>query len=391
MSNRVLNELSFDAWGTPKVVNNTSLLHGMFTYNVPVTKWYESINGVEQPSIVNSTSVDGKLNVASGPTQDNATYLRTFRNTRYEPNRGYHYAISAFLPNPEGNGIRRWGYFTAESGAFFELTSEGLFHVVRTTKQSVTNDDRTKIDTRGIDLSKGHLYDIQMQWRGVGNYKFFIDQKLVGEKKYLATRVDTTSFNPSTPIAFESINKGDNVSIECGCVDISTEGGSDKGLTYGSVSVNNDNGQVAISDFNIPIIAIRSKVLLNGLINTRDVLALLATAYADQRSVFRVWATRDFSAITENDQTWSDFGDGALEYIVYDTPDVTTPMTFDTSKAELVFGCRVDQDQSYSTSAIFEGRTDIYQTPGQMFVFTMHRENGGNALVGVTYEFAEAI
>ena len=52
--------------------------------------------------------------------------------------------------------------------------------------------------------------------------------------------------------------------------------------------------------------------------------------------------------------TWVDFRDGHLEYIEYDNPDVTTPLTFDTAKAELIFSSRVDQDQSYTTSALFE-------------------------------------
>jgi hypothetical protein len=66
-------------------------------------------------------------------------------------------------------------------------------------------------------------------------------------------------------------------------------------------------------------------------------------------------------------------------------------MAFDTSKAQLIFGARIDQDQSYSTSALFEGRTEIYQTPGDIFIFTVHRETGGSTSVGITYEFAEAI
>ena len=66
-------------------------------------------------------------------------------------------------------------------------------------------------------------------------------------------------------------------------------------------------------------------------------------------------------------------------------------MTFNTSKAELVFTCRVNLDDTYATSALFEGRTEVWQTPGDMFVFTMHRETGAGMNAGVTYEFAEEI
>jgi len=392
--NLATNDMGRTAWGIPKVSRDNSIIHGMFTYNVPVTEWYETVNDVIQATFANSSSIDGKLHVESGATLNDNTYLRTFRNPRYEPNRGYYYAISAFLPSPTGDGIRRWGYFTAESGAFFELRSTGLYSILRTTKLTVTKDVEELINTDDFDLSKGNLFDIQMQWRGVGGYKFYINQILVKTVNSVGTMTDLTIFNPANPIAFECENLGDNVVIECGCVDVSSEGGSEDGKTYGSIGMTSESGQVAISgpnNYNVPIIATRNKMTFNGLINTRDILALLATGYADQRSMLRIWATRDITAITENDQTWTDFGDGHLEFITYDQPDVTTPMTFDTTKATLIFGSRVDQDQSYSTSALFEGRTSIYQTPGDMFIFTMHRETGGSANVGITYEFAQEI
>lgn len=181
------------------------------------------------------------------------------------------------------------------------------------------------------------------------------------------------------------------MALEAGCVDVSAEGGKENGKTYGSVGTSTESGSIAVSGFNNPVIVVRNKRDFGTLLNTRDMVALLATAYGDQRCVFRVWATRDETAITLNDQSWSDFRDAHVDYIEYDNPNVATPMTFDTSKATLVFTSRVDQDQSYSTSALFEGRTSINQTPGDIFIFTIHRETGGSANVGVSYEFAEAI
>lgn len=387
------NDLAYDAWGRPKMVKDDSLFHGMFTYNVPVTTWYETINGVVAPT-TNCTSVDGALCVTAGATLNDDTYLRSYRNPRYEPNRGSIYSTAGWIVNPTALMTREFGTFTAESGVFFKLKSGGtLVGVVRTTTSGggTVDDEITLNIPAGVDLSKGNVFDIQYQWRGVGNYKFFLNLQEVGNSNYLGTLTQLSMFNPALPVAWNSINLGDNDPMYFGCVDVTSEGGKNNGKTYGSVSIDNQSGQVAIAGWNVPIIAIRSKTTVGGLINTRDTLALLANAYSDQRSMIRVWATRDSTAITVNDQSWVDYGDGHLEYIQYDNPNVVTPMTFDTAKATLIFGSRVNQDEAYHTSALFQGRTEIYQTPGETFVFTMHRETGASCNVGVTYEFAEAI
>lgn len=397
---QTVKSLSTDSWAKLKTVHDESILHGMFTFNVPITKWKESINGVEQLSFAHASSVDGKLSLSSG-TLNQKIKLDTYRNPRYEPNRGHLYATSIFLPNPSALAQRTFGVFTEEAGVGFRLRSGNLYAVIRTTVSSVTTDSEFAISLpAGADLSKGNTFDIQFQWRGVGDYYFFFNQRVVLALGFLGELDELSMFNPAAPIAFECINQGGAATIECGCVDVSSEGGKDNGKTYGSISINNNTGSVVVAAaptaYNVPVMVVRNKKTVGGLINTRDVLALLATAYADQRSIFRVWATRDETAITLNDQVWTDFGDGHLERIIYTlTPDgtgtVATPMTFDTTKAELIFGCRVSVDESYATSALFEGRTEIYQTPGDIFIFTLHRETGGAVSGGVTYEFAEAI
>jgi len=81
------NELGYDAWGRLKAVNDDSLFHGMFTYNVPVSTWYEAINGVVGAT-TNCTSEDGALKVTAGATLNDDTYLRCYLYPRDEPNRG---------------------------------------------------------------------------------------------------------------------------------------------------------------------------------------------------------------------------------------------------------------------------------------------------------------
>jgi hypothetical protein len=129
--------------------------------------------------------------------------------------------------------------------------------------------------------------------------------------------------------------------------------------------------------------------MIGSLINTRDTLPTKLIAYGDQKAVFKMWFTRDFTAITDNAQTWSDYGDGHLEYVVYD-PDVTS-MTFDTAKADSFFATRVNLDDHYSSSLIEDGGSNFWLSPGDMIVLTMHRENGGSMNAGATLTFGEEI
>lgn len=399
--------ISLDAWAVQKTVQDESLLHGMFTFEVPQEYWKESINRVEQTDFINADSIDGELVLSSNGILNDSIVLDTFRNPRYQPNRGYRHAVSLMLDGPTLRGIRRWGSGTEECGLFFELEGDGVGYelrlVSRTTIGGITIDTPNTIPASllplNFDPEMGNIYDVQAQMRMVGDFRAFIGSEATGVSqevlhvKNLNKLVKLSLFNPAFPLFYECINKGDDVTIRSGCVDISSEGGQRPKGFYGSTTIDNESGQITISGFNVPVMVVKNRMSVpgSGLRNTRDAIALVATAYSNAQSIFRVWATRDETAITLNDQTWVPFRDGNLEYIQYDNPDVATPITFDTTKADLIFGARVNANADFATSALFEERSDVFHTPGDIFIFTVHRENGGQAIVGATYEFAEEV
>lgn len=387
------NDLGKDAWGRPKTITDLSLFHGMFTFNVPLPTWYETINGSITSGVpTNCTSFDGALKVVAGATLADDTYLRSFRNPRYQPNRGALYSTAGWIENPTALMTREWGTFTAESGAFFRLKSGGtLVGVVRTTTTAsgTVETEYPLTIPAGVDFSKGNVFDIQYQWRGVGNYKWFINLTEVADSETLGTLTDLSMWNPALPVAWNSINGGDNDPMYFGCVDVTSEGGEINGLTYGSVSNDNESGEVAFSGYNQPVLALRSKLSVGGFINTRDALALAATFYCNEKGIVRVWNTRDFTAITPGNSSWEDFGDGHLEVIK--RAETGGTMTFDTAKAVLTFGARVAKENTFDTSAVYGGVARVFITPGDMLVFTLHRETGGGTTGGATLEFAESI
>lgn len=387
------NDLGYDAWGRLKTVSDKSLFSGLFTFNVPVSKWKEVINGTEQTSFTYATSVDGKLNLVSNGTLDDEVVLDSYQNPRYEANRGHLYSTAGYLPSPTAEGIREWGLFTSEAGCFFRLTSTGLYAVIRTTVTGTgVIENAQLIDITDLDLSKGNTYDIQFQWRGVGNYVFLINLKEVYTFKNLGKTTYLSIWNPALPIAFKCINKGADVTINIGCVDVTTEGGNGNGTTYGSVAVPTVTNDVALTGFNCPCLVVHNKsTLADGRRNTRDITALLLTAWSDSKGVIKVWYTRDTTAITLNDQSFTDYGDGHLEYIWYDNPNVTTPISFDTAKATQSFGARLQADVTYETDPVFGEETEIGIYPGDYLIFTIHKDNGGPCNGGVCFEFAEKI
>lgn len=387
-----IGDLTLDAWGRSKAITDLSKFHGMFTHSIPISNWYESFNGVELATFDGATSVNSKMRLTSN---GGTTKLQSFTHPRYEPNRGALYSISAFLPNKEAIGTRDFGIFTAESGAFFRLRDGKLYACRRTTVDAVTTTYEEEIENVLVDLEKGNIFDIQMQWRGVGNLFFYINDhlrsvnNLVHVMENVNKNTELSINNPSLPLAFECVKDVDDVVIECGCVDITSEGGTNESGTYGSISTTTKSGSVKISGYNQLIVAVRSLKEFNSLINTRGIKNLTFTGYADQRSLMRIWTTRDVTAISDGTQLWTPFREGNLEYIEHG--EAGTEPTIDIAKAELQFTARIDQDQSFSSSAVFNDITELLLTPGDIIIFTMHRENGLAVNAGVTYEFAEAI
>lgn len=397
---------ALDAWARLKTITDHSLLHGMFTNGVPTAFWMEQSDDVEQTARTNLTGAGGLLVLTSGVTLNHRAGARTYRSGRYEPNRGQLYAASILLPNPTAAGKRRFGIFTAENGLFFERRADGLYACRRTTPNGGPTENYSEKITlpstfpSGFDYSKGQIYDIQAQLRGVGNIKFLIGNpnsgvmEVVHTMDLLGTLDGMSVANPTLPLAFECENLGDEVVLKCGCCDLSSEGGVDQNHQYGSIPVYSTTGELPIpTGTNIPILVVRNKLLTpSGAINTRDIQAFVLGAYADANAYVRVWVTRDETAITLNDQSWADYGDGFLEYIHYDYPNVTTPMTFDTAKAEVTFGDRVTADISYTSSAMFNDKAEIHQSPGDIFIFTLHHAKGNQAFNGgITYEFGEEL
>lgn len=283
-----------DAYGIPKASVNFSLYHGMFTFDVPESMWFVYENGVQVPNATatGATSEDGALKVISQGTN---TRCESRRHPRYQPNRGHYYGASMILPDLEADGIREWGCSTEENGLFFRMESGTLYAV----RRSLSVDYPTEIELpAGADISKGCLYDIQMQWRGVGFIQFYVSHNKGTTVKHLpllGTQETLIIANPATSMWFKAEKKTEDVTMYCGCVDLTSEGGNKEREQYTSETVD-----VPSLSADSPALAIRQPLTINGKINTRDARLARIRISADKKSVYGVYLTRDSTAITSS-------------------------------------------------------------------------------------------
>lgn len=393
------NDLGFDAWGKSKVAIDKSILHGLWSFDIPDNLWKRKVNGSE---VIDGTadtaiaSVNGELRVQS--TNGTRYTLSSLRHPRYQPNRGHLFSDSAFVDGA-GNGI--------------------LYAVKRTTIDGVTTDTRSVIST-GLDYAKGNINDIQIQWRGVGDFKHFQNLEEVYHNQQLGTLTNLSVANPALPISYEAVKGAHtlgnllrnnsavrygifteengifyeyeyeaptvNAQIRVGCTDVTSEGGRDEDTTYSSVTTDiftsSGGGEQAVLSVQAPTTrTINGTSGTHVVYNTRDsILTALSFAINDETFV-KLYKTRDSTAVTATyERNWSDDVDYAVHSAV---PTVTNTITaFDDTKAELIWAGNVEQDIP-ATKAFPKG---LWLTNGDTYVVTVDASGAGSDIMSVSAE-----
>jgi len=314
-----MGDLVTDAWGTQKVVLDKSLVHGLFTFDIPPTQWLLYENGTEVTSSSDIYSSGGAAYISSSTT--NRTLVHR-RHARYQPNRGQKYSASILFPSPDADGVRDFGLFNSSEGLFFRLKPNGgtgTLYAVRRYNGVDVQEEEISIPF-SIDFSKGNIYDIQMQWRGVGNVKFFIGNPSTGKLQcvhvfnLLGTLTTLSTQDSALCVAFKSTYTTEAVTIICGCVDLTSEGGGNDTEEYESVYAE----AVSVNGTNAPVICIKQPQTINSKFNSRDIRLARITVTCSKKATFKVWVTRDSSAITG--ATFKPLGNGS--YVETDSTDM---------------------------------------------------------------------
>lgn len=314
-------DLNLDAWGTQKVTEGISLFHGLWSFDIPPSMWFVYENGTRVNPLASTdvTSSGGAAKLLT--TASNTTLLMESRECpRYQPNRGHLISMAGWFPGKTNDGVRDFGLFTTENGAFFRLKADGLLYAVLRSGGAETEELINVNAIPSFDIEKNNIFDIQYQWRGAGNYKFFIGDPAVGLLKHvhtfdlLGTLTVVSMENPALPIAFMATRTTEDVEMNIGCADITSEGGKFnnteqyKSAYAEAVSVGADQ----------PVIVIRQPEQINSETNTRTITLARITVNCSKKSVFKVWTTGDPTNVIG--ATFKSRGGGS--YVEHDSPDL---------------------------------------------------------------------
>ncbi len=358
-------DLTIDAWGIQKVSIPHSVFHGLWTFDVPPSQWFMYENGTQVYTSTNiiSENSEGVLRTSAAKH----TLLMESRATpRYQPNRGHLYSTALWCPSKTASGIREWGLATTENGVFFRLKADGkLYAVLRSGGVETKEEEISTTKVSGFDVEKGNVYDIQYQWRGVGNYKFFINLVHVHTFNNLGTLTALSMEDPALPAMMKATRTTENVEIHAGCVDISSENGDDDRLQYASVYADS-----SLNGTDIPLVCLYSPLQVNSATNTRMSELSRISLTCDKKAVFKVWMTRSLSAITG--ATFVAIGKGS--FLQTDSPDTVTgavkATSVNTALMNLVTVIPVEAGVSKITTNPFQTRIDFPVVRGDYLVIT---------------------
>jgi hypothetical protein len=311
-TNGAFGDLTQDAWGIPKASLPHSLFHGLWTFDIPASLFFMYENGTQVYTSTNIISENGAGVLRTSVTKL-ALVMESRSTPRYQPNRGHLYSTALWCPAKANDGIRDWGLATAANGVFFRLKADGLLYAVL--RSGVIEVKEELIDTSavaGFDIEKGNVYDIQYQWRGVGNYNFYINLQLVHVFANLGTLTALSLEDPALPAFYRAVRLTQDVEIKIGCVDITSENGSDDRLQPRVAYAN-----ISLSGTGKPVISIHNPLIAAGLINTREIVPTRINFSCDKKAVFKVWRHRDPGLLTG--ETFAAIGSGS--FVQSDSPD----------------------------------------------------------------------
>jgi hypothetical protein len=381
---KAIEEYAQDAYKRPKVVQDYSIFNGEATIRIPLRVWEQEVFNLNVvPATVTHQDIDGThilsednmFTVKSGTVANYGYSLKTKEFFRVQSNRGGIYSWSAEYPNPNAAGARAVGPSSGENGISLFMVGTGtswtLYYNRRHNNTVAAMVDLAPYLPAGFDPAKGHLYDMRIQWRGVGNIQIFIDEELIYTEEILGTLTGLSVADNSLPFIMASscaVN-GTQVALKVGCVNISSEGGTAQPGVFGSVTTG--DSAVQVDTIGTPTIAIRVPryITYNGntVQNTRGAIMTKAVQWLRDEGAMIAYVARDYNVPNLSALTWTTNNDSKLQHLIGgDASALNT--AFQADRASCVEVVREYSEIETKNIITNPGRDDFLLTPGDILI-----------------------
>lgn len=213
------------AFGLLKVAPEAMLANFRWTSNLITNGFTENLlsSGSSGNWNIVETSV---LQLNTGSASFSGIDLKSINDYYYQAGRGQLFRISIVLGDSGVAGnIREWGLSDSANGVFIRLNGTEYEFVLR------SNGGETVVPASNWDIpispdANGHIWYIQFQWLGVGNFFVYYDGELVYTHNYLGTSTSISMENPDLPVRLRNYNTSNtsDVYLKTGCCSVINEG-----------------------------------------------------------------------------------------------------------------------------------------------------------------------
>jgi len=216
-------QAGFTAFGLLKVAQEGMIGNLRFNSTTINTQWNQTITGIGNYTF---GAGDSGITLNTGASTSSKISLTSKQKFYYESARSNQVKMSIILGDSGvANNIREWGLSDGYNGVFLRLSGTTLSIVllnngVETVAPTTSWDRPVTID------GYGHLWYIQFQWLGVGNFYIYYDEELVHTIRYVGTSTNLSMGTPDLPVYFKNENTSNtsNVFMRMGCVGVIAEG-----------------------------------------------------------------------------------------------------------------------------------------------------------------------
>lgn len=271
---------SIDSFGRLRVGQAYTLADLIMRYEIDTRDWgQQTVTGGSIAYVANEQAA--RLTVTGANAA--SAVLQTHTYFRYQAGKAQWLRQSLYHADTgKTNQVRRWGYFDAQNGLFFQLSGTTLSVVRRTYTSGAAVDTAVaqaawnydKLDGTGpsgirLDITKAQIYEIEFQHLAVGNVWFRINGILVHEfvnAGQLAAPYMTTA---NLPVRVELTNTGASTgsSLTYICTSVESSGGvppPEEG--FGAERP----APLTVSTTEIPLFAIRMAPTYNSIVNRME-------------------------------------------------------------------------------------------------------------------------